>query len=319
MLQSKMADGQFRFTFLGTSAARPTARRGLSCVGVRAHQDRLLIDCGEGSQRQMLIYETGFRIDMVLFTHFHADHFLGIVGYLRTLAMMEHELPVTLYGPAEDIETLLRPAIFLGYRKAMPYPLHFVPLSAGDVIERPGYRIRVVAVEHGRPAVGYVFEEPPRPGRFDVNAARRLGVPVGPLFGRLQRGEAVTLPDGRCVRPEDVVGPTRPGRKMAFSGDTRPCDAFAEAAADADVLVHESTFARDEQERAELTSHSTAAEAGAVAQRAGAHRLILTHISGRHDQDPDPLAAQARQAFGGPVSIAEDGLTVTVPVRDAAV
>ncbi|RMG21216.1 MAG: ribonuclease Z [Deltaproteobacteria bacterium] len=305
-----------RLTFLGTSAAQPTVRRGLSATYVRAHQDRLLIDCGEGTQRQMLRYGTGFRVDFVLFTHFHADHYLGIVGFLRTLAMGERSEPMTLYGPAPFLDRFLRKLVHLGFRE-MPFPLHFEAVGGGDVIQRPGYAIHVVEVEHRMPALGFVLEEPPRPGRFDVEAAKALGVPEGPLFGRLQRGETVTLPDGRTVRPEQVLGEARPGRRIAVSGDTRPCTRLAEAAHGADLLVHEATFSEQERDRALETHHSTALEAGRIAARAGARHLVLTHLSSRYDQDPDLLREEAARAFDGRITVAFDGLEIEVPYRDA--
>lgn len=303
-----------RLTFLGTSAAQPTIRRGLSGIAVRAHSDHLLVDCGEGSQRQMLRFGTGFANDFVLFTHFHADHYLGIVGYLRTLAMGDREAPMTLYGPGPTIRTLLKKIIHLGFKR-MPFPLEFHELEHGDVIERAGYRIRVVGVDHRTPCLGYVLEEPERPGRFDPDRARALGVAMGPEFGRLQRGESVRV-DGGEVRPDQVLGPSRPGRKIGFSGDTRPCDALADASRDADLLVHEATFAHSELERARETYHCTAKEAGQVAARAGVRRLVLTHISSRYDPRPKVLAEEAQAEYEGPVEIAEDGMTIEVGLRD---
>jgi ribonuclease Z len=303
-----------RITFLGTSAAAPTVRRGLSATAVRAWSDRLLIDCGEGTQRQMLRYGTGFRVDRILFTHFHADHYLGIIGFMRTLAMGDREEPLHLYGPAPGVERLLKRAVHLGWRE-YPFPVHMEAVVPGQVIERESYRIRVIEVDHRTPAVGFAFEEPPRPGRFDPEEAARLGVPAGPLFGRLQRGETVEV-DGRTVRPEDVLGPPRPGRKVVFSGDTRPCRPMVEAARDADLLVHESTFSEADKPRALETMHSTAKEAAEVAAEAGARRLILTHVSSRYDLEPKILVDEARTVYGGPVEVADDGMQVEVGYRD---
>lgn len=304
-----------RVTFLGTSAAQPTIHRGLSGIAVKADSDLLLFDCGEGSQRQMIRFGTGFGVDAVFFTHFHADHYLGIIGFLRTLGMGGRETPLTLHGPA-PARRLLQQAVHLGV-EALPFPVEFAELRGGDVVKRNGYRIRAVQVDHRVNALGYLLEEDTRPGKFNVEHARALGVPEGPAFGKLQKGEAVTLPDGRVVQPTDVMGQARAGRRLVISGDTRPCNAVVEAAKDADVLIHESTFSDDEQQRALETRHSTAREAGKVAARAGAKRLILTHLSSRHDTDPSPLLRQAREEFKGQCEVAFDGLTVEVPLTEA--
>ncbi|MDF1565655.1 MAG: ribonuclease Z [Deltaproteobacteria bacterium] len=304
----------FRLTFLGTSAAQPTARRNLSATALRVHGDHILLDCGEGTQRQMLRYGTGFATGLVLFTHFHADHYLGIIGHLRTLAMNGREAPLTLHGPGPTLQSLLARLIHLGFRN-MPFPLELETLEDGQVLDRGAYTIQAVRMLHRTPTLGYVFREPPRPGRFDPTAARELGVPEGPLFGRLQKGETITLPDGRQIEPGQVLGPSRPGRKVAFSGDTGPCDAFAEAAAGADLIVHESTFGDSELMRAKETTHSTARQAGEIAARAGARQLVLTHFSSRYDHTPELLRDQAAEVFGGEIVCAHDGLTIEVPYR----
>lgn len=303
-----------RFTFLGTSAAQPTIHRNLSGLAVKADAELLLFDCGEGSQRQMIRYGTGFSVDAVFFTHFHADHYLGIIGFLRTLGMMGREHGLTLYGPA-PAKRLLRQAVHLGV-EAVGFPLEILELQDKDRVARPGYTVRAVGVQHRINALGYVLEEDERAGRFNLEAARALGVREGPDFGRLQRGEAVVALSGKTVQPGDVVGPARPGRRLVLSGDTRPCEAMVAAARDADVLIHEATFSDDEQQRALETRHSTAREAGRVARSAGARRLILTHLSSRHDTDPSRLLAQARAEYTGPLEVAHDGMSVEVPLRD---
>jgi ribonuclease Z len=280
---------------------------------VKADSDLLLIDCGEGSQRQMIRFGTGFAVDAVFFTHFHADHYLGIIGFLRTLGMGGRTQALPLYGPP-PARRLLDAALHLGVER-LAFPVDIVELKGGDEVPRGGYTVRAVKVDHRVNALGYVLEESVRPGRFDVQAAVALGVPPGPDFGKLQRGEAVSLADGRVVQPDQVLGPSRAGRKLVLSGDTRPCQALVEAAQGADVLVHEATFSDDEQERALETRHSTAREAGQVAQQAQVKSLVLTHLSSRHDVDPGPLKAQARQAYAGPVEVAWDGYTLEVPAR----
>lgn len=303
-----------KLTFLGTSAAQPTLHRNLSGLAVKADTDLLLFDCGEGSQRQMVRFGTGFTVDAVFFTHFHADHYLGIIGFLRTLGMMGREHAIHLYGPP-PARRLLHQAVHLGV-EAMSFPIEIHEVKDGDVIRREGYSLHVVGVDHRINALAYALVEDGRPGRFHVEKARELGVPPGPSFGKLQKGEAVTLPDGRTVKPEDVLGPPRQGRRVVISGDTRPCAAVVNASKDADLLIHESTFSDDEQERAQETHHSTAREAAWVAREAGARRLILTHLSSRHDTDPAKLLAQAREEYKGPLEVAYDGLTVELPLRD---
>jgi ribonuclease Z len=303
-----------RLTFLGTSAAQPTLHRNLSGLTVKADSDLLLFDCGEGSQRQMVRFGTGFTVEAAFFTHFHADHYLGIIGFLRTLGMMGREHPLHLYGPP-PARRLLHQAVHLGV-ESLAFPVEIHELKDGDSVRRDGYTVHAVGVDHRINALGYVLAEDSRAGRFNLAKARELGVPEGPSFGKLQRGEAVTLPDGTTVRPEDVVGPSRPGRRLVISGDTRPCASLISAAKDADLLVHESTFSDDEQERALETRHSTAREAARVAREAGVRRLILTHLSSRHDTDPSKLLGQAREEFSGPVEVAHDGLTVELPLRD---
>lgn len=298
-----------RLTFLGTSAAQPTVDRNLSGIAVKAGGELLLFDCGEGSQRQMIRFGTGFDVDAVFFTHLHADHYLGIIGFVRTLAMMGRERLIQLFGPPGSAN-VLRTAIGLGLEK-QEFPVMFTELANGDSVRRAGCRIRAVEVQHRVSALGYVLEEDARPGPVDLEKANRLGV-VKYDLGRLQEGETIELPDGRLVAPSDVLGPDRPGRRIAISGDTRPCEAFAEAARDVDLMVHEATFSDAEQERAHYTQHSTAREAGRIASLANARSLYLTHLSARFSHDSSPLYEQARESFGGHVVIAHDGLVVDV-------
>jgi len=301
-----------RVTFLGTSAAQPTIHRNLSGIAVKADTDLLLFDCGEGSQRQMIRFGTGLGVDAVFFTHFHADHYLGIIGFVRTLGMGGRETPLVLYGPAHA-RRILHAALYLGTEK-LDFPVEIKELKDGDRVERGNYSVRAVGVDHRVNALGYVLEENTRPGRFDVQQALALGVPPGPAFGQLQKGQPVQARDGRTVQPSEVLGPSRAGRKLVISGDTRPCEALVAAAAGADLLIHEATFSDDEQARALETRHSTAREAGQVAKSAGAKRLVLTHLSSRHDVEPGRLQDQARESFGGPVDVAYDGYSVELPI-----
>ena len=266
--------------FLGTSGSMPTAKRALSATLMRRGGDRLLFDCSEGTQRQLLRSDVGLvELEEIFLTHYHADHYLGLPGMLKTFALRGREVPLTVYGPPgldELFATLRR--IF----GRLTYPLAAVELEAGAVLERDGYRIEAFAVDHRVTAIGYALVENARPGRFDVDVATSLGVPDGPERGVLQRGASVSLPDGRVVTPDDVLGEARAGRKVVLSGDTAPCASVVEAAAGADVLVHEATFLADERDRARETSHSTAGEAALVAQEAGVKLLALTHVSTRY-------------------------------------
>lgn len=307
----------FRATLLGTSSAQPTIGRGLSSTALAVDGDRFLVDCGEGTQRQMLRFGLGLRVDMVFFTHFHADHYLGIIGLMRTLSMHATDTmePIHIYGPKPFITDDLPRMLFSGVDDLAIRP-EFHPLADGDVVERRGYGVRAVQVEHRVPTLGYVIEEHSRPGKFDVNAARKLGLSPGPSYSLLQSGETVQATNGAIIRPEDVMGPARRGRKLCISGDTRPCERLAAAAADADVLIHEATFSEHEKERAVFTQHSTAYEAGAIAAAARVDTLVLSHFSSRHDTRPEFLVREAKRAFGGEVTAAYDGLSLELPRHD---
>ena len=299
-----------RLTLLGTAAARPTPGRNVSGIAVQADGDLLLWDCGEGTQRQMMRFGTGFNVSAIFITHVHADHFLGLPGLLRTMGLQGHTAPVEIYGPA-GTSGVLQAAVELGNDR-VPFPVTVREVSPGSRIARSGYDVVAFGVAHGVRAVGYALQEPDRLGRFDVERARALGVPEGPEFGRLHRGETVELPGGGTVAPEEVVGPTRRGRKVVYSGDTRPSREVEEAARGADLLVHEATFTEDERERARSTGHSTAQGAARVARAAGVRELVLTHVSARYADDDSPLREEARAVFarsrGG-----RDGLVVEVP------
>jgi ribonuclease Z len=247
---------------------------------VRRGGERLLFDCGEGTQRQLQRSTVGL-VDLVdvFLTHYHADHYLGLPGMLKTFALRDRELPLTIYGPPglRELYGALR-RIF----GRLTYPVELVELRPGEAVRRDGYRLEPFAVMHGVTAVGYALVEDERPGRFDVERSDALGVPPGPERGALQRGEAVTLASGRVVAPEEVLGPPRPGRRIVLSGDTAPCNAVLAAAEGADLLIHEATFTLEERDRARETLHTTAAEAAAIAQKAGVRLLALTHLSSRY-------------------------------------
>jgi ribonuclease Z len=260
--------------FAGTAGSVPAARRGLPAVLVRRGGEQLLFDCGEGTQRQLLRSVGLPEVDIVLLTHFHADHWLGLPGMLKTFDLRDRDKPLTVYGPPGLRELMAMLRVVYG---RVGYPLEFVELGTGEVIERDGYRITPFPVRHRGPALGYALAEGSRPGRFDPERAEALGVQPGPDFGRLQRGEIVN-----GVTPEAVMGETRAGRKIVLSGDTAPCEATEVAAREADVLVHEATFAGEESDRAEKTGHSTATAAAAIARDAGVRLLALVHLSSRY-------------------------------------
>ena len=301
-----------RVTFLGTAASRPTVGRNVSSVVLNREGELLMLDCGEGTQRQMMRFGTGFSLDDIFFTHLHADHFLGVIGLLRTMGLQGRENPIRLWSPPRGAG-LLREAVNLGVER-VPFEIRIQELAPGDRVGRTDYDVVAFATRHGPGSVGYALVEHDRKGRFNLERARELGVPDGPLFGRLHRGEPVQI-DGRVVNPADVVGPSRPGRTVVYTGDTRPVDETVEIATGADLLIHDATFGEDEADRARATGHSTAREAAGVAQRAGVRKLCLTHISSRYAENPRDLEREARDVFRASV-VAWDGYEVEVPYSD---
>ena len=300
-------------TFLGTGAAVPTIDRNVSGLALQREGETILFDCGEGNQRQMMRYGVGFSFTEIFFTHYHADHILGVTGLLRTMGLQDRTAPVTLYGP-RGAQRVLNTAISLGIERNK-FPVEIVELRPGDRLAREEYDIVVFETEHRADTIGYALVEHTRLGRFHPERARELGIPEGPLWGRLHKGDTIVLEDGRSIAPADLVGEPRPGRTVVYSGDTRPCLPLIEAARGADLLVHEATFGSEELERAHETGHSTAAEAARVALDAGVRRLVLTHISPRYTRDAPELLAEARAVFPETI-IARDGLMVDVPFSD---
>ena len=300
-------------TFLGTGAATPTVDRNVAGLAVQREGETILFDCGEGNQRQMMRYGVGFSFTEIFFTHYHADHILGVTGLLRTMGLQDRTAPVILYGP-KGAQRVLGAAIALGVERNK-FPVEIREVRPGDRLERAQYDIVVFETDHRPDTVGFALAEHTRLGRFNPDRAREMGIPEGPLWGRLHKGETIVLEDGRTVAPADLVGAPRRGRTLVYSGDTRPSLTVVEAARGADLLIHEATFGSDELERAKETGHSTAAEAARVAVEAGARRLVLTHISPRYTRDAPELLAEARAIF--PVTVvARDGMTVDVPFAE---
>jgi ribonuclease Z len=291
--------------FAGTAGSIPTGRRGLPALLVRRGADRILFDCGEGTQRQLVSSVGLMDLTEIFLSHFHADHWLGLPGLLKTFDLRGRDRPLEIHGPP-GLRDLLLPALRLAGR--VRYELRLVELEPGQTLGRDGYAIAPVPVRHRTAAYGYVLFEHQRPGVFDPARARELGLTPGPEFGRVQRGETV-----HRVTPELVMGTPRPGRKLAISGDTMPCEALRVAALGADVLVHEATFADQEIDRAAETGHSTAAQAAALAAAAEVQLLALTHISTRYPVRQ--LRDEARAVFE-PTVLPRDFDEIRVPLPE---
>lgn len=278
---------------LGTAASAPTANRAPAALLVRRGGERLLFDCAEGTQRQLLRSQVGLpELTDIFLTHYHADHILGLPGMLKTFALRGRDLALTVHGPPGLGDTM---AALRRIHGRLSYPLALAELQPGDVLRRDGYELRTFPLDHGVSAIGYALVEDVRPGRFDPAEADRLGVPHGPARGALQHGQAITLDDGTRIRPEQVVGESRPGRKLVLAGDTAPSKAVVDAAEGAAVLVHEATFSEEERDRAQETRHSTALDAAKVGLAAGVKLLVLTHLSARYF-GPE-IAREARTVF----------------------
>jgi ribonuclease Z len=288
--------------FLGTAGSSPSPQRGLPATLVRRGGDRLLFDCGEGTQRQLMRSVGLVELEELFITHFHADHVLGLPGMLKTFALRQRERELVVYGPRglRRVYELLSPVI-----GRVTFPIRLVELEPNDELDRDGYRIAAFDVDHGGPGLGYAVVEEPRPGQFDPDRARELGVRPGPDFGRLQQGEVV---DG--VHPGQVMGEPRRGRRIVLAGDTAPCEMTRLVAWEADLLVHEATFMEEDAERAAETRHSTAAQAAELAAAASVRMLALTHISPRYSGGQ--MRDEARTAFDN-VIVPRDFDRVEIP------
>jgi len=312
-----MAGETLQVYFLGTAGALPTVHRNPACFLVRRGSDTLIFDCGEGAQQQMMRAQTGFSVDAIFITHWHADHYLGLLGLVQTLAFNGRDEPLRLYGP-EGVDEIVHVIEHLS-TATMRFPVIGRVLRPGDEVPFDGYCVRAFATRHGMQSVGFMLVEDGRPGRFDREEAIALGVRPGPLFGRLQRGEAVTVTvDGeeREVRPDQVLGPGRPGRSIAYTGDTRFVDLLrAGVPQGLDLLIHDATYDDADRERAADVHHATAGEAGEAAARVGARRLALVHLSSRYTSSSAHLR-DAAAVFSGEVLVPDDLTMLELPFQD---
>jgi len=302
-----------RVIFLGTGGSLPTPHRNPSAILVNREGELMLFDCGEGTQQQMMRAKTGMmKLSSIFITHLHADHILGIPGLVQTMSFQGRTDPLFIYAPErskDQIEHLTR----IGHTRPK-FEVQVTELFPGDVLEVDGYDILAIRTEHTMPSIGYALSEHQRIGRFNRERAIKLGVPPGPLFSRLQHGESVVV-DGTTVHPDDVLGSPRPGRKIVYTGDTRPTEEVLEASRGADLLIHDSSLAHDLIGWARETMHSTSREAAIIAKDAGVRELVLTHISSRY-ADPSPILKDAEEVFDH-VQVARDFLEIEIPYSDS--
>jgi len=302
-----------RIAFLGTSGSMPSNERGASSVVVRRGRELLMFDCGEGTQRQMVKSGIGFQRPMRVFiTHLHGDHVLGLPGLLQSMSLLRREKELHIYGP-EGLVKFVK-----AFSESLGGPQFRVILyevtEPGVVHEEEGYRVEAVKAAHRTNSWSYGLFESPRPGRFNHEKAREMGIPEGPAWNMLQHGEDMEI-EGVVFRPDMVCGPPREGRSVIYSGDTSPNDDLVELAKGADVLIHESTFLDELSDRAKEDGHSTAVQAAEVAKKAGVGQLILTHISSRYPE-PNAMLTEAKKVFDN-VVVAWDLMEIDVPLKKA--
>lgn len=300
--------------FLGTAGSVPTPKRSLPAILIQRKGEQIMFDCGEGVQRQMINAKISFHKKMKIFiTHMHGDHVLGLPGLLQTMALLDREKKLEIYGPP-GIERFLE-AIRETVQFVLTFPIETREINEeGTVCDEEEYAIQAVWANHAIPSLAYALTEKPRPGKFYPEKAKTLGIPEGSLWSKLQHGHTVKLPNGRTIKPEDVAGPPRPGRKIVYTGDTRPFRSFAKFAANADIIIHDATLDDELSERAKEDGHSTPGQAAKNAKKVGAKQLILTHISARYE-DASVLLQQAQRIFKNTL-VAEDFMKIEVPLLE---
>jgi len=304
-----------RTIFLGTAGSVPTPKRSLPAILIQRKGEQIMFDCGEGVQRQMIKAKAGFHRKMKVFiTHMHGDHVLGLPGLLQTMALLDREMKLEAYGPLgikRFLESIRETVQFV-----LTFPVETHEISeAGVICEEKEYKVHAVWANHVIPNLAYALVEKPRPGRFYPEKAKALGIPEGPLWSKLQHGHSAKLPDGRVVKPKDVTGPLRPGRKIVYTGDTRPFKGFVNFAAGADLLIHDATLDDELAERAKEDGHSTPEQAAKNAKKAKVKKLILTHISARYD-DTNRLLEPAKRIFKN-TQVAEDFMKIEIPLLES--
>ncbi|MEM0466584.1 MAG: ribonuclease Z [Candidatus Thermoplasmatota archaeon] len=286
---------QLKIVFLGTGGSWPTTKRNVTSIAVKRGSEIILFDCGEGTQRQfqksMLSY---MQITSIFISHFHGDHFLGLPGLLQTMQLNDREKPIHIYGPA-GIQKLTDQLLSLGYFKPA-YSIISHEIKNHDTIHFDGYAIHALKVNHNIPAYAYCLEEDKRPGKFNKKKALSLGIPEGPLFNKLQKGMTITLSNGKKITPNMVLGPARKGRKIVYSGDTKPYDELIPFSKNADVLIHEATFDSKLANIADEYGHTTSVQAAKIAVQAQVEKLFLIHISPRY-LDTNILKDEAKKIF----------------------
>ncbi|MDH5459489.1 MAG: ribonuclease Z [Candidatus Bathyarchaeota archaeon] len=304
-----------RVIFLGTAGSVPTPKRSLPAILIQRKGEQLMFDCGEGVQRQMIKAKAGFHRKMKVFiTHMHGDHVLGLPGLIQTMALLDRERKLEVYGPPgikRFIEAIRETVQFV---LTFPVEIHEIE-EAGVVCEEEEYAVKAVWANHVIPSLAYALVEKPRPGKFYPEKAKALGVPEGTLWSKLQHGHKVKLLDGRVIKPEQAVGPPRPGRKIVYTGDIRPFRGVVKFAAGADLLIHDATLDDALAEKAEEDGHSTPSQAAKNARKAKVKQLILMHISARYD-DASILLEQAQKIFRN-TEVAEDFMRIEIPLLDS--
>jgi ribonuclease Z len=304
-----------RIIFLGTSAAVPTLKRSLPATMLQCPTEQWMFDCGENTQRQMMASKSSFhKKTKVFITHLHGDHILGLPGVLQTMALMDRKESLQVYGPVGIKDFLVCCQQTLKFGLTYQVEINEI-VKPGVIVESEDYVVEAVKSNHTTESYTYVFEEKPRPGKFYPKKAQQLGIPKGELWSKLQNGQNITLPEGKTVKPEDVMGPMRVGRKIVYTGDTKPFESFADYAAGADVIIHECTFDDSLAEKAVIDGHSTPSQAAGQAKASEARLLVLTHISARYPE-AGLLLEQAKKVFENTV-LAEDLLALELPLSEA--